>query len=323
MLVYIFNKCYYGFVGSEIMKIYSIDKRLNEKAGGLADENILVALTDEEWGSEAFHNLPHRKKVIEMASHISGVNVQLFPDCILGTLLILQKGNQNGTPLPLSFYFTDKRFYLIGDQNAIQKLISRANKTALPNGTSTKDILGVFINLLIDEDNIFFRGLVTSLEKIEENVIKEPKDMSLSKLNSLRKELRSYKTLYGQLCNISLNLQSNPYNMLSPEQCAEYNHLGIRAELVSEHIKDLNDYALQIKDIYQSQIEMRQTKAMNILTIVSSIFLPLTLITGWYGMNFMHMSELKWAFSYPAVFIISIIIVAIEIWVFWKKDLFK
>ena len=111
--------------------------------------------------------------------------------------------------------------------------------------------------------------------------------------------------------------------MLSAEQCDEYEHLGIKATLISEHIKDLTDYTLQIKDIYQSQIDMKQTKAMNMLTIVSSIFLPLTLITGWYGMNFMHMSELKWAFSYPVVFIISIIIVVTEIAIFWKKGLFK
>ena len=305
------------------MRIYSIDKKFSEKNASLDDGNILISLTDEEWQSESFHNLPHRKKVAEMASHISGVNVQLFHSCILGTLLILQKGSKNGAPVPLSFYFTDKRFYFIGDQNAIQRLINRANKNSLPEGTTVMDILGIFINLLIDEDNVFFRGLITSLEKIEDAVMKEPKDSSLAKLNSLRKELRSYKSLYGQLCNISLNLQSNPYNMLSPGQCAEYNHLKIRAELVSEHIKDLKDYALQIKDIIEAQINMRQTRAMNILTIVSSIFLPLTLITGWYGMNFTNMPELKWLMSYPAVFIISVIIVAIEIWIFRKKNLFK
>ncbi len=153
--------------------------------------------------------------------------------------------------------------------------------------------------------------------------MKRPNDKLLLKLNAFRKELRTYKTLYGQLSSISLNIQANPYSMLTPEQCDEYRHLGVRATLISEQIKDLADYSMQIKDIYEAQIDLKQTRAMNILTIVSSIFLPLTLITGWYGMNFMNMSELSWTYSYPTVCIISVIIVAIEIWIFWKKGLFK
>ncbi len=305
------------------MKTFSIEKKLTERDYDIFDKNILITLTNEEWLGDDFRNLPHHKRVVEMSSNISGVNVQLFSGCILGTLLILQKGNINGAPRPLSFYFTDDTFYLIGDKNTTLKLIKRINKNLLPDNTTAKDILGIFINSLIEEDNLFFKGLETSLEKIEEAILKAPDDKLLAKLNFFRKELRTYKTLYGQLSNISLNIQSNLHNMLSPEQCADYNHLGVKATLISEHIKDLTDYCLQIKDIYQSQIDMKQTRAMNILTIVSSIFLPLTLITGWYGMNFMHMSELKWAFSYPAVFIASIVIVLIEILVFWKKGLFK
>ncbi len=305
------------------MKVFSIGKKLSEVNCDLSKKNILITLTDEEWSGEEFLNLPHHKKVVELATHLSGVYVQLYHNCVLGTLLILQKGNQNGTPQPLSFYFTKDRFYLIGNQNSTQKIINRVGKKLLPENTTSNDILGIFINSLVDEDNVFFAGLEKSLEKMEESILQNSDDTQLTRLNSFRKTLRTYKSLYGQLSNIALNIQSNPYGMLTEEQCADYKHLSIRSTLISEHIKDLTDYTLQIKDIYESQIDMKQTKAMNMLTIVSSIFLPLTLITGWYGMNFMHMSELKWAFSYPVVFIISIIIVVIEIAIFWKKGLFK
>ncbi len=305
------------------MNIFSIGKKLTEKGENLSSENILVTLTDEEWSGNEFRNLPHHKKVVEQAAHTSGVHVQLFSDCVLGTLFILQKGNQNGSPCPLSFYFNESRFYFIGNQNVIGKLIHRANKNMLPENTTVKGILGIFINLLIDEDVVFFAGLENSLKKTEESVLENPEEASLVKLNSFRKSLRVYKTLYGQLSALSLTIQSNPYKILSPEQCTEYAHLGVRATLICEQIKDLTEYTLQIKDIYQSQIDMKQTKAMNMLTIVSSIFLPLTLITGWYGMNFIHMSELNWAYSYPVVFALAIIIVVVEIWIFKKKNLFK
>ena len=59
---------------------------------------------------------------------------------------------------------------------------------------------------------------------------------------------------------------------------------------------------------------------MTVLTVVTSIFLPLTLIAGWYGMNFRYMPELKWRYSYPIVIAISIVIVVVcLIWFKRKK----
>ena len=52
---------------------------------------------------------------------------------------------------------------------------------------------------------------------------------------------------------------------------------------------------------------------MTVLTIVTTIFMPLTLIVGWYGMNFVHMPELQYTWSYPAVFIVCILIVVVSI----------
>jgi magnesium transporter len=49
---------------------------------------------------------------------------------------------------------------------------------------------------------------------------------------------------------------------------------------------------------------------MTVLTVITSIFLPLTLIAGWYGMHFRYMPELQWRYSYPVVIVISIVIVA-------------
>ena len=54
----------------------------------------------------------------------------------------------------------------------------------------------------------------------------------------------------------------------------------------------LLDYAQQVKDAYQAQIDAKQNSNMQFLTVISTIFFPLTLITGWYGMNFQNMPEL-------------------------------
>jgi magnesium transporter len=84
----------------------------------------------------------------------------------------------------------------------------------------------------------------------------------------------------------------------------------------------LREYAMQVQEVYQSEINIRQNDIMRILTIVTTIFFPLTLITGWYGMNFRYMPEFSWKFGYPAVAGIGVLIVVVGLLIFKKKKFF-
>ena len=58
---------------------------------------------------------------------------------------------------------------------------------------------------------------------------------------------------------------------------------------------------------------------MQILTIVTTVFLPLSLLAGWYGMNFTGMPELSWKYGYPVIIAVSVIVVALSLWICRKK----
>lgn len=74
----------------------------------------------------------------------------------------------------------------------------------------------------------------------------------------------------------------------------------------------------QIRQSYEAQVDIEQNSLMKFFTVVTSIFLPLTLIAGWYGMNLM-MPEFKWPYGYPFVIALSAAIVAFMIWLFRKN----
>ena len=76
---------------------------------------------------------------------------------------------------------------------------------------------------------------------------------------------------------------------------------------------------IQIRDLYQSQLDKKQNRIMTLLTVITSIFMPLTLIAGWYGMNFKYMPELEYKAAYPVIIVISIAIVAVCLIIFKKK----
>ena len=75
---------------------------------------------------------------------------------------------------------------------------------------------------------------------------------------------------------------------------------GERAHRLREDALSLREYLLQIRELYQAQIGIRQNEIMKSLTVVTTIFLPLSLLAGWYGMNFAGMPELTWPWGIPS-----------------------
>lgn len=78
----------------------------------------------------------------------------------------------------------------------------------------------------------------------------------------------------------------------------------------------------QVRELYQAQQAAQQNRVMGVLTVVTTVFLPLTLLTGWYGMNFANMPELQWQYGYPAVIAAAAVIVVAEVIYFWRKRFF-
>ncbi len=78
------------------------------------------------------------------------------------------------------------------------------------------------------------------------------------------------------------------------------------------------EYLDQIRQAYEAQVDIEQNSLMRFFTVVTSIFLPLTLIAGWYGMNLM-MPEFKWPYGYPFVIALSAAIVGFMIWLFRRN----
>lgn len=74
-----------------------------------------------------------------------------------------------------------------------------------------------------------------------------------------------------------------------------------------------------MRELFQAEIDIRQSRIMKILTIVTTIFLPLSLVADWYGMNFAYMPELSWKYGYPAVIVVSALVILICLWIMKKK----
>ena len=133
-----------------------------------------------------------------------------------------------------------------------------------------------------------------------------------------RKLLKDYR-YYDQLGDMAQTLAESPCEIIDKKAGRMYRFLSDRMDRLSQDALNLREYSSQIYDMYQSRINLRQNRIMQFLTVITTIFMPLTLVTGWYGMNFDRMPELHWRYGYAAVLGLSAVLLLIEYIVFRRK----
>ena len=119
--------------------------------------------------------------------------------------------------------------------------------------------------------------------------------------------------------DVTCELRGSENGYFSEDEQRLFHMLEERIVRLRQESQLLREYCTQIQSMFQSEIDIRQNRIMKILTLVTTIFLPLSLLVGWYGMNFTGMPELSWKYGYPAVIVVSLSIVLISLWICKKK----
>ena len=183
---------------------------------------------------------------------------------------------------------------------------------------SNQELLRLFFIELISED----MENIDEFEKIitiaEDNAIKDSKKDYLNKIIKFRKQLLNLKHYYNQLQVIFDGFLENENKFFDDEALRKLNIIHNRIDRLQLGVLNLRDYVTQMREAYQSQIDIEQNNLMKIFTLITAIFLPLTLMVGWYGMNFKYMPELNSLYGYP-IFIAGSIIVSIVLLIYFKK----
>ena len=147
-------------------------------------------------------------------------------------------------------------------------------------------------------------------------------DGIMERLVDIRSELLDLRTHYEQLIDLGQELEENENAFFSSKNLRFFRLFIERTERLQSNVSALREHTMQVRDLYHSQLEVKQNRKMTFLTIIATIFTPLTLITGWYGMNFTHMPELDSPYAYPIVAGVCLLIVITCLIILKKKKWF-
>ncbi len=181
------------------------------------------------------------------------------------------------------------------------------------------------IDALVDQYFPLLETFGEHLEDLEEELIEDPDPETLQKIYRARRELLLLRRAAWPQREVINTLERDESGLIKHEtkvflrDC--YDHT-IQALDIIETYREL---AAGMLDVYLSSISNRMNEVMKVLTIMASIFIPLTFLAGIYGMNFhpeagwMNMPELNWAFGYPAVLVVMVAIAGVMLYVFRRK----
>ncbi|MFH1646226.1 MAG: magnesium/cobalt transporter CorA [Chloroflexota bacterium] len=159
-------------------------------------------------------------------------------------------------------------------------------------------------------------------EEIEEEVIRRPHQNILDGILKLKRSTLKIHRVMAPQREVLNRLSRGEFAMIKKEAQIfyrdVYDHI-VRIEDLNQTILDRADNAMAT---YLSAVANRQNETMRVLSIVATIFLPLTLLAGIYGMNFEYMPELRWKYGYFMVLGVILVAVLVLIWRFWASGWF-
>lgn len=252
-------------------------------------------------------------------------SADMIGNCVVGTLVIPDKKNFTSTLLKCGFYMDMDRLIIIGDEEHAKDMFDEIMCERNLEGESSYLIMLELLEYLVRDDLLFLEEYEKKLNSVEEMVMEDiadlPGDFDIF-VARYRKEIREMSRYYQLLADLADVLEEAMIKEQRERERQLFSYLGNKVDRLYHDSLVMSEYALQIRDIYQSKISTEQNKVMQLLTIVTTIFMPLTLIAGWYGMNFRMMPELELRYGYLFICILALVIVIIEIVIFKRKKWF-
>ena len=165
------------------------------------------------------------------------------------------------------------------------------------------------IDIIVDNYYIVLDKIGDLIEEIEETVYEQPSDSSFQKIQSLKKELIYLRKALYPLRDALSKLTRGESDFLREENSRFFADVYDHVIHLIDSLDTYKDLTSGLLDIHINAMNNKLNEVIRVLTVISTIFIPLTFIVGVYGMNFRHMPELEWEYGYYGVWGVMVLVV--------------
>lgn len=240
---------------------------------------------------------------------------EIYAHYIFGVIPVPDHEHLLGAPTNFLYYLNQHGLVWIDDGKQTERIVEKILQRYQNQKISLEFFLYAFLSELLQPDMELLESMEKRLLSMEEMALHHQRPDFIPRLLHIRRELIVLRCYYEQLQDMFRELGNNAKNYFSSQQLHHLQLISDRSGQLLNMTQQAVEYSQTLRDVYQACLDHRQNKNMRLLTILTSVFFPLTLITGWYGMNFEHMPELQSEYGYPTVIVISLTVIVIELFI--------
>lgn len=178
------------------------------------------------------------------------------------------------------------------------------------------------IDTIVDSYYLILENIAERIEQLEEEVFLDPSKETLRKIQLLKKELIYLRKSVYPVREAISKINKEEYHFINKETIRFFSDVYDHSIHVIETLETYRDLTTSLMDMYMTSVSNKMNEVMKVLTIIATIFIPLTFIAGIYGMNFEYMPELTWRYGYAAVWGLMLSCLVVMISYFKRKKWF-
>lgn len=272
---------------------------------GLADlalmEKIKATFGLHRLLMEDILNVDHRPKIEE------------YDNCVFVTLKMLYQNPEDHTIESEQISLVLGEHYVISFQEKkgdlfepIRERIEAGKGLARSKGADY--LLYMLIDVIVDNYFNISEYLGEKIEHLEEEIFSEPDEEDVGEIQAIKKELIFLKRSIYPLRDMLNSITKTNIGLIQTPTQNYFRDVQDHAITLVESIETYREWNAELKDVYLSSLSNKMNQIMKVLTIISTIFIPMTFIAGIYGMNFQYMPELSWKYGYFGVWGLMLVI---------------
>lgn len=306
----------------EINKINSIDEVLKDKDYNGVRWIDVVGVSDEKLLNDICKKLKIHPLVIEdilnmdQSPKVEDYENSLF---VIAKNIILESDGLKQEQVSFIIYKDLIITFRCKDTKVFDEIEGRLKAGTALRKNGTDDLLYALLDIIVDRYFIIMEDIGVRIDDLEDETLENPDRSILGKVYLLKRDLISIRNILWPMRNTISSISKNEYDIIDGNTIYYFRDIYDHIVQIIDINETYREIASSMLEIYLSSIGNKTNDVMKVLTIYSTIFIPLTFIAGVYGMNFRYMPELYWKYSYPSFWVISIIITIYMIRFFRKK----